>query len=124
MLGIKKKTFYSDCWREWTRPMVDYKVPYAYALGNHDDEADLSRPEICELDMTSEYSVTQCNPNVTGITNYYLPIYSRNMSNSVPPALVWILDTNDDYCEDLVDSWGCIEKDQIGWYANESKKLT
>jgi predicted MPP superfamily phosphohydrolase len=115
-------TFYKDCWHAWTKPMRKMKVPYAYTLGNHDDQADFTRKQIIDLDRTHNYSLTQYNPNITGATNYYLPIYSSQNETDVS-TLLWMFDTNDETCEGMTDSWGCFEVDQVEWYKNETKKI-
>ena len=79
------QTFYSDCWKLWTSSMEKLKIPYAYALGNHDDEADLTRKQIIDLDQTNKYSLSQYNSECTGATNYFIPIKSNNLSHSDEP---------------------------------------
>ena len=32
----KEKDFYQKNWKKFTKSFLDYKIPYAYALGNHD----------------------------------------------------------------------------------------
>ena len=32
----KEKDFFEKRWKMFTKPYLDKKVPYAYALGNHD----------------------------------------------------------------------------------------
>jgi predicted MPP superfamily phosphohydrolase len=115
-------TFYKDCWDSWTKAMRKLKIPYAYTLGNHDDQADLSRKQIVDLDSTHNYSMVQYNSNVTGATNYYLPIYSSKSKEDIA-ALLWMFDTNDEHCKELTNSWGCVELDQVEWYKRESKKI-
>ena len=41
------------------QPMVDLGYRWAIALGNHDDQADLNRTQIVELDQTFPLSLTQ-----------------------------------------------------------------
>lgn len=68
---------------------------YAYLLGNHDPQGDLSQREIIELDMSmgQTCSLTQLGPeNVTGASNYLLSIQSAE-SDSVACNL-WVLDSN------------------------------
>ncbi len=119
-------TFYSDCWEMWTSPLTKLGIPYAYTLGNHDDQGDYTRKQICNLDSTNKLSLTQYNPSVTGATNYFVPIYSSNKTDTTdktPVSLIWMLDTNDENCGEMQDSWGCFEEDQIKWYENESERL-
>lgn len=120
----RNTNFYSDCWKQWTKPMYKLKIPYAYTLGNHDDQGDLNRKQIVDLDSTHNYSLTQYNPLVKGATNYFIPIYPyKNRQSETPAALLWLFDTNDDNCEGTPDSWGCLETDQIKWYEEESDRI-
>ena len=110
-------TFYKECWDLWTKSI---NVPYAYVLGNHDDQADMSRGQIIDLDRTHEYSLMKSSLGITGASNYYIPLYSENGD---PITILWMFDTNDEGCLGMSDSWGCFEDDQIKWYEEESEKL-
>ncbi len=116
-------TFYYDCWKMWTSPMEKLGIPYAYTLGNHDDQGDYNRKQICNLDSTNNFSLTQFNPSVTGASNYFVPIYSSNQNDKTPVSLIWMLDTNDENCGEMLDSWGCFEEDEIKWYEEESDRI-
>lgn len=119
----KDQHFYQNLWKNWTKPFTNLKVPYFLALGNHDRQGNLNPTEICELDHTHEYSLTEASRNITGASNYHFPIYSSNASNPIPPAMIWVLDTNMESCDGLTNTWGCIEKDQVEWYKKESQKI-
>jgi len=102
-------------------PMMELGYRWAYALGNHDDQADLTRREIISYDMTFPLSLTKHGPkNIHGVTNYYLPIYS-NQSNDVM-VNIWIFDSQDNNCLN-VTGWGCIYPDQVEWYRKTSNKI-
>ena len=90
-------------------------------MGNHDDEANLDRQKIVDLDETNEYSITKQSLNITGITNYILPIYSFNDKNKTITNL-WFFDTNDRGCQGK-SGWGCINPDQIQWYNIQSNEI-
>lgn len=49
---------------------MELDVTWAFAFGNHDDEADLTRDQITALDQTYDLSLTELGPN--GIL-VYLP---------------------------------------------------
>lgn len=117
----KSDTFYQKNWSKWTNPMEVNKVKYAYTLGNHDDQANLSRQEILDLDKTNPFSITKQSINITGITNYILPISSFNDTQKIV-TMLWFFDTNDVGCQGR-DGWGCINPDQINWYKNKSNEI-
>lgn len=92
---------------------------HAMLLGNHDDEADLTRTEILEADMriSGDLSHTRVGPvHLTGSSNYYLDILS-----SVPgeesrvDARLWFFDSMNRGCESDPASWGCVGKDTVSW---------
>lgn len=116
------RTFTQKCWNNWTQAMEKLNVPYAYTFGNHDDQANINRQQIVELDMQNKMSLTKFNGEVTGATNYVVNILSEKNDNVA--ASLWMLDSNDENCDGLYNSWGCIEEDEIKWYEKETAKLT
>jgi predicted MPP superfamily phosphohydrolase len=117
----RNQTYYQDLWHQFTDPMKKLKIPYLYTLGNHDHQANYNPKQIIDLDSSHDYSMMQYNPNVTGASNYWIPIYSSNNSDIV--AIMWMVDSNDMGCADRLDSWGCLERDEVQWYATESNRI-
>ena len=46
-------------WEKLTEPMISLGYPWAVALGNHDDQGDLSKREIVQIDRLHNLSYTQ-----------------------------------------------------------------
>lgn len=101
---------------------------HAMLLGNHDDEADLTRTEILEADarISGELSLTQTGPvHLTGASNYYIDILS-----SVPAeenrvdARLWFFDSMNRGCEGDQSSWGCVGRDTVSWLKNMTSSDT
>eukprot|EP00742_Colponemidia_sp_Colp-10_P000495 GILJ01000539.1.p1 GENE.GILJ01000539.1~~GILJ01000539.1.p1 ORF type:complete len:403 (+),score=48.96 GILJ01000539.1:40-1209(+) len=114
------KPWFAPLWKEFTRPMTEFNARWAYALGNHDHQGDLTQDEIISLDQTSPLSLTQKGPaDVDGVTNFVLPIYQGDevLTN------LWIFDSHDDGCLG-VGGWGCVRPNQVAWYKSLSAKLT
>ena len=64
--------------------MRERNTPYAYTLGNHDDEANLSRREIIELDMTNPTSLTSLSlPEEDGASKFVVPVYRSEENDEV-----------------------------------------
>ena len=87
-------------WRQLTAPIVAARVPYGLVLGNHDDEADLMRQQIVDLDMTlrSQGSLTRMGPReAIGLSNYHLDI-AASRSSPAPAARIWMLDSGGRGC--------------------------
>ena len=114
--------FYYNCWTNWTLPFLQTQKRYAYTLGNHDDNADLNREQIVNLDMTNPYSLIQSSLGIHGVSNYVLPVFSK-FNSSHSSSNLWIFDSNDEGCEYNVFGWGCIYTNQIDWYSQTSKLI-
>lgn len=116
--------WFAEKWEHLSSPMAKYNATWAFAIGNHDDEADLNRTMIMNLLQTYNLSLTQEGPSdIHGVTNYYLFVYSSDPNNDVPVAVLYFFDSSDTNCEN-VQGWGCVYPDQIQWYANTSSSIT
>jgi len=110
-------------WPNVIAPMLNFNTTWAFAFGNHDDQADYNRTQIVQLDQLNDISLTQHGPtNIHGATNYYLFVYSSNVTNEVPVAVLYIFDSSDVNCEN-VTGWGCVYPDQIKWYISTSQAI-
>lgn len=97
----------------------DYKIPWASILGNHDSEGNVPRNRMHELQLEYEFCVAKEDPpGVSGAGNFILPIKNRADETG---ALLYFLDSGD-YSPYGGYDW--IRRDQIDWYASESKKFT
>lgn len=113
--------WFAKLWRKLIAPMKKHNTRWAVALGNHDVEGDLDGHAIVELESTEELSLTQHGPNdISGATNYYLPIYKYN-STEIGHVL-WVFDSGNKGCLG-VSGWGCVEYNQVSWYRNASRTL-
>jgi pre-mRNA-splicing factor SYF1 len=114
-------------WRQLIAPVHEAGVPYAIILGNHDDEADLTRRRILDLDIHNggPLSLTRQGPSeASGASNYFLDIQppacdppdsggsqgsetgTQGASNSGGPAArIWLLDSGDHTCPPLMVGW-------------------
>lgn len=107
-------------WTDVTKPLVDAGIPWTVTLGNHDDEAEVTREQIFELLVTLPGFVGISGPtDISGTGNYVLPILSSSSENTA--ALIWCFDSHG-YPE--VKSHGdydWIKFDQIAWYRSLSR---
>ena len=125
MWDHKDYTWSKKMWRNWTNVFAKTKTKYAYTFGNHDAEADYSREEIYELELTNPYSYMYRTYDIHGVSNYILPIYSSFTNSSDLGAVLWFFDSNRQGCGNLNESqtWGCIEEDQVNWYSSQSQSI-
>ncbi len=115
--------FFERRWRRFIKPIEESDVLYAYTLGNHDPEGDLTPLEIMKLDTSHPNSLSKI-ANLSNPATYTLPVYSYSSpSPDQPAANLWVFDSGDYKCNGKADRYGCIEKDQIEWYNQESKKF-
>ena len=90
---------------------------WATTAGNHDEEGDLNRAEISELDRSYNMSLTKPNmANISHSFNYYLPIYDKD-GNDISFRL-WFLDTGHEDCLNQ-KRWGCVHPDQVEWFREQ-----
>jgi len=120
----KDEDYFKSKWQEFTAPYSKYKVRYAYVFGNHDIEADLTGPQIGELDKTNPFSLYAGDPTADpmGASNYVLPVLSSypEMRNQ-PSFLLWMFDTRKTGCDGVENSYGCIGQSQLSWYEKTSQ---
>eukprot|EP01016_Furgasonia_blochmanni_P056425 TRINITY_DN9615_c0_g1_i6.p1 TRINITY_DN9615_c0_g1~~TRINITY_DN9615_c0_g1_i6.p1 ORF type:complete len:399 (+),score=70.17 TRINITY_DN9615_c0_g1_i6:61-1197(+) len=119
----KSPDYFQTPWSKLEAIFAQHKQRYAIILGNHDTEGDLNCTEIMELDASSEWSVSQPGPrNVLGGSNYLVQIESA-YNKSHPALNLWMFDSHDIGCENIQNSYGCVEKSQLKWYEDLSVEV-
>lgn len=108
-------------WRAIARVFADAEMPWALTLGNHDDEAGLTRREIFELLAGSPYFVGEAGPPVGGAGNYVLPIYGHH--NDKTEALLYCFDTHNRPSAHKYGHYDWVRFDQLTWYREQSKRF-
>ena len=94
---------------------------WAVAGGNHDEEGDLTRAQVSEVDRSYPNSLTQPNPgNITHVFNYHLEIFDNKGQNVT--TRLWFLDTGREDCLKQL-RWGCVHPDQVEWFREEHFKI-
>ena len=107
--------------REILQPLVDRKIPFAVALGNHDSDFELSRTDIFKVYRSVKGNVnTPDDLCLHGCSNDILTLAGPNGVDRV----FYLFDSgNRDYMAG-VSSWGYVHSDQIEWYRNASRYFT
>ena len=109
-------------WKKWTSVINKKGIPYGYTLGNHDAEADLTRKQVVELDMTNPYSYTQmAEEGLTQASTYVVPVYSSSDPKKVI-FNVWFFDSGDYDCLGI-KGYGCVGLETVQWYRQKSMEL-
>ncbi len=125
------------------RPIEERGIPWAQVWGNHDHDVRLDKRLHQSLYMEYPHNVSSTVPEISGQSNFLLPIYSSHSDDIV--FNVWGLDSgpmaaehsDGGISEELFKEalsiktkvnphqkcWGFICFDQLMWYYNTSKEL-
>ncbi|MCT1402137.1 metallophosphoesterase family protein [Paenibacillus sp. p3-SID867] len=97
------------------------RVAWAAVFGNHDSEGSVPRIRMHEEQLLHEYCAAKPEPpDVSGAGNYVLTV---DDSKGRPAASLFFLDSGDYSPMDAVGGYDWIRRDQIEWYASESRQL-
>jgi len=118
-------------WKSITEPIIRRKIPWAAALGNHDDENHgVSRRELVKFLAGLPYSRMEEGPESLGGTGNYILSIAGSTSDK-PAAAIYLLDSRAypkskvirDRCQGIAAKYGWISFDQIQWYRQSSREL-
>jgi hypothetical protein len=103
-------------------PVVTRGIPFCVTWGNHDDEQGLSRKELFDLikDIPNNYTGTV--DGITGVTNYILTL--KSAKDGKDACALYVFDSNAYSTVEGLKGYGWVAHDQIGWYKEQSRKLT
>jgi len=120
VLGASEKP--KETMTRCAQPMVERRIPWAVALGNHDDEGTHDRRGLMDIIMSLPYSVSRQGPkDIFGVSNYYLPVYASEGQKT--PWILYFLDSNAYPPEKSLGRYDWIHVDQVDWYRRTSKEL-
>jgi len=106
--------------RQILAPISERKIPFAVALGNHDEEYDKTRQEVYEIIKTIPYSITSTTEGIYGVTNYTLMLTSSK--DDKISRVFYLFDSNRGATiPDIPKTYGHIHFDQIAWYRKQSE---
>lgn len=80
---------------EIVRPLVQRGLTWASTYGNHDRDFNLSTQAMLERERVYPNSRTDSmvhSPGA-GVTNYYLPVFSSDETESTPELILWFFDS-------------------------------
>lgn len=114
-------------WDFLTGILASYKVPYAIAFGNHDDEAIVSREELLSYLAKRPYCLLSDEAKgdaggyaVAGTGNYTLPVYNGKGEANY---MLYCMDSRSYSTEkdQGVKGYGWFDRSQIEWFASTNK---
>lgn len=102
-------------------PIIERKIPFAVALGNHDDEFGLSRMEIYNYIRSMPHCINTPEKGIHGASNDVITLSSADGKKQ---WIFYLLDTLN-RCQDIkLDTYDYLHFDQIQWYRNQSQHFT
>lgn len=113
-------------------PAVEYRIPWAAILGNHDQESTMDREELMSLISLMDYSVSEVNPvvrdpsnsgekvfldRIDGFGNYNLMVYGSYGSPFANHSILdlFFLDSGDRFTAKGGQTYGWIRESQLDW---------
>lgn len=109
-------------WEAVTDLIIQRKVPFATVLGNHDDEADLTRAQLAGLIEKMPFSLMVGSTEyVSGYGNYMVQI--RTSDGKSAAETLYFMDSNAYTTIQEVGYYGWFQNDQIQWYRDQSQKI-
>lgn len=117
---------------EIVQPLLDRKLLWASTYGNHDSDYNLSRHHILAREKTWTNSLTRqdVNTSTSGVSNYYLPVYSSNATNRIPELLLWFFDSRGGNYYQQLDASGnevpqpsWVDRTAVDWFVHTRTEL-
>lgn len=109
----------AQIWHEVVQPMTEAHVPFAVTFGNHDTEADISKPNILKLLQENKYNLTSnADKKISGVGNCSLPVLSSE--GSAMPWAIYLFDSHAYTNDSTMGYYDWIKNDQIQWYRKQS----
>jgi predicted phosphodiesterase len=99
-----------------------YKTPWAVVFGNHESEHNLSRKDLAVFLEKLPFCINANDRKSQGYSNFIVPVSGNN---GKPAAQLYFMDSNEySTLEPTVGGWGWFTHGQVGWYRQQSSKLT
>jgi hypothetical protein len=112
----------AGAWLQAVAPIEARGLPWAAVFGNHDDEGDLDRRALLEVQRSCPQCLTQPGPEaVPGLGNYVLEIGSA-ADGDEPAAALYFLDSHA-YSPTGAGTYGWFAHEQVAWYRAASAAL-
>lgn len=107
--------------RQAVESVVLRSIPWAFVFGNHDTEAHITRKDMIEAIAAQPHCIAERGPErLTGEGNYVLELAN---GDGISKAALYFLDSGSVSCVPAVGGYDWIRRDQIDWYAEQSRQL-
>lgn len=112
----------AECLKEALAPTIARRIPFAFTFGNHDDEHDMSRIQICAQLQAMPGNLTGTVEGLSGVSNFILPVKSANGDKDA--AVLYCFDSHSYSSLPHIKGYDWIKADQINWYVQQSARFT
>lgn len=109
-------------WKSIGKIFEEAKTPWAVTLGNHDEEAGLTRDEVFDLIANYPYFIGEKGPELSGSGNY--PLEVKSSKGAKTAAVLYCIDSHNKPSAHKYGHYDWIHFDQIDWYRKTSDKYT
>ncbi|WP_270090005.1 metallophosphoesterase family protein [Sphingobacterium sp. SYP-B4668] len=109
-------------WDEVLATAISRKIPYMVTLGNHDDEAQWSRPEIAKY-ISQKPLLVNKQVEVEGVRGVLNAQVSIMGTNGKAGYSLYIMDSNAYSKVKSIPGYDWFSHDQVSWYVDASKKV-
>lgn len=106
-------------WDEVLSTVISRKIPYIVTLGNHDDEAEMTREEVAKYVASKPYLVNgrASTEGVDGYLNAAITVKGET------PAVIYAMDSHAYSKNPRMKGYGWFHPNQVTWFAQESAKF-
>lgn len=116
------------------QPLLDRNLTWASTYGNHDSDFHLSRGEILRQEQTWRNCRTSSMvlDDQAGVSNYYLPVFSADCSDTTacaPELLLWFFDSRggklyqENQNGNTVPQRNWVDQSVVDWFKSTNDKL-
>ena len=99
-------------------PAISRGIPYAITFGNHDDEQDLTRPQLYDYVKTKQ----GCLDAKAEGADFAISVTSADGKQT--KAVLYVMDSNAYSTIDSLKGYGWFRRSQVDWFAATSAALT
>lgn len=111
-----------EAYNRFARIFQEAGVPWAMIFGNHDSEHNFPRGELARFLQQFPLCLNDDKGETKGNSNFVLPVYGKE---NKPAAVLYCMDSNEySTLKPLVGGWGWFTHSQVGWYREQSRKVT
>lgn len=104
-------------------PVVKRQIPWAYVLGNHDDEFGVSRRELMDFAISKPYCLAQHGDEcIKGTGNYVLEVKGSEVEDL--KAILYFMDSGAYSNIKSPFSYAWFDFSQVDWYRKQSAAYT